>query len=94
MDKKLVFKSEKDLPYVVVSFADTMANKSGTWRTMKPAVDKDRCTSCMLCWKFCPDSCIKIVDDKPEVDLDYCKGCGICEEECPRGAIKMTEEKR
>lgn len=93
-DRKMVFKGEKELPYLVVSFADTMGNKTGLWRSLKPVIDREKCTSCMLCWKFCPDSCIKIVGEKPEIDLDYCKGCGICAEECPRQAIKLVEEKR
>lgn len=79
---------------MVVSFADTMVNKTGSWRSVRPVIDLDKCISCMLCWKFCPDSCIKIVGDKPVIDLDYCKGCGICEEECPKDAIKMVEERR
>lgn len=94
MAKKIRFKREKDLPYLVVSFADTTVNKTGSWRSMRPIIDRAKCNSCMLCWKFCPDSCIKIVDDKPEIDLDYCKGCGICEQECPRDAIRLVEERR
>ena len=44
------------------------------------------CTDCILCWLFCPDSCI-LVDAENEkmagFDLDFCKGCGICAAECP-----------
>ena len=94
MVKKIIFKNKEDLPYVVVSFADTMVNKAGSWRSMKPVVDLEKCNSCMLCWKFCPDSCIEIVGNKPKIDLDYCKGCGICAEECHRSAIKLVEEKK
>ena len=90
---KIIFKKEKDLPYLVVSSADTRSNKTGEWRSARPVLDRQRCIGCMLCWKFCPEPCI-MPADKPRIDLDYCKGCGICAEVCPVKAITMRRERR
>jgi len=82
----------KDLPPMTVSMGYMLINKTGVWRSMRPVIDKEKCVSCMICWKYCPDACIIIEDNKPVIDMDYCKGCGICAEECPRKAIKLIEE--
>lgn len=68
------------------------SGKTGMWRTEKPVLDKERCTNCLLCWVFCPESAIYRTEDKVEIDYEYCKGCGVCADECARGAIKMEEE--
>lgn len=64
-------------------------NKTGSWRTFTPVYDREKCIMCRLCWFYCPDGCIKDMDDHMEWDMDYCKGCGICANECPKDAIKM-----
>lgn len=68
--------------------------KTGSWRTLKPEVDKETCTSCGICYKFCPEGCIVIKEDGAEIDLEYCKGCGICANECPFNAIEMKKEEK
>ncbi len=92
--KETTFRKESDLPPAAISLADTRNNKTGKWRSIKPVIDHSKCTSCMLCWKFCPDACIEIREGKPYIDLDYCKGCAICIEECPVKAIKVEEEEK
>ncbi len=92
--KKIKFKKESDLPPAAISLANTLYNKTGKWRSVRPVIDYDKCTSCMICWKFCPDAAIKIIDGKPHIEYDYCKGCSICIEECPLKAIKAQEENR
>ena len=92
--KTFNFKGHKDLPFCAMSMADTLYNKTGSWRSAKPIVHKDKCTSCLLCWKFCPEPCISMVDGLPVIDYDYCKGCGICAEVCLKGAITIEEEKK
>jgi len=58
--------------------------RTGDWRTERPIWDKDKCTNCLLCWMFCPDSAIMLEDGKVVgIDYDHCKGCGICAKECP-----------
>ncbi|HMK54944.1 MAG TPA: pyruvate synthase subunit PorD [Methanobacteriaceae archaeon] len=64
----------------------TRQNKTGSWRTFKPILDKDKCIDCGNCILFCPEGCI---NQEHDIDYDYCKGCGICAEECPVEAIKM-----
>jgi len=88
------FKKASDLPLAAISLANTRYNKTGKWRSIRPVIDYSKCTSCMICWKFCPDVAIEIVDGKPHIDLDYCKGCTICVEECPVKAIKVEDEKK
>ncbi|MBL7071756.1 MAG: 4Fe-4S binding protein [Candidatus Omnitrophica bacterium] len=92
--KNIKFKKESDLPPTAISLADTMNNKTGKWRSTKPVIDHGRCTSCMICWKFCPDASIEIVEGKPRINHDYCKGCMICAEECPIKAINIEKEKK
>ena len=92
--KLVIFKKEGDLPPAAITLSNTLYNMTGKWRSIKPVIDYDKCTSCMICWKFCPDACIEIVDGKPYIDLDYCKGCAICIEECPVKVIKSEEEEK
>ena len=62
----------------------TAGYNTGTWRTLRPEHDMSKCTHCMICWVYCPDSSI-VVKDGRWVELDYyhCKGCGICANVCP-----------
>lgn len=68
-------------------------NKTGSWRSKKPVVDKDKCIGCGQCEEHCPDNSIVVGEDKKaKVDYDYCKGCGICARLCPVKCIKMQDE--
>ena len=67
----------------------------GGWRSERPVRDPETCTDCLLCWIFCPDTAIRVADEKiadDTFDLDHCKGCGICSNECPVEAITMVPE--
>lgn len=33
-------------------------NKTGSWRTFKPILDKEKCIDCDNCIIFCPDSSV------------------------------------
>lgn len=67
---------------------------TGEWRTDTPVWYTERCTQCLLCVPFCPDSCIQVKDGKRlDFDYDHCKGCGICVAACPVDAIYMKEGK-
>ena len=68
------------------------AQKTGTWRTLKPVVNREECIGCGICESFCPEVSIKLVDRIAEVNYDYCKGCGVCANECPKDAIDMMPE--
>ncbi len=67
--------------------------RTGDWRSQRPILDREKCNKCGLCWLYCPDAAIKLLEDGYyEPDLFYCKGCGICASVCPKEAITMMEE--
>jgi len=96
---------KEDFPTPITTEPST-SNKTGTWRTFRPVIKYENCIRCMICWKFCPEPAIIIVDSKkyaakneaikkldaPEINYDFCKGCGICANECPTKAIDMVFE--
>ncbi|MDI6843341.1 MAG: 4Fe-4S binding protein [Anaerosomatales bacterium] len=66
---------------------------TGGWRSQRPERDDEKCTQCLLCWIVCPDSAIRVQDEKVTAfDLKHCKGCGVCANECPVDAITMVPE--
>ncbi|MDI6692199.1 MAG: 4Fe-4S binding protein [Anaerosomatales bacterium] len=66
---------------------------TGGWRSQRPERDDEKCTQCLLCWIVCPDSAIRVQDEKvTRFDLKHCKGCGVCANECPVDAITMVPE--
>jgi len=76
----------------------TIKNKTGGWRTYRPKINFDKCTSCGTCSRTCPEGIVAMVASKegklkPQIDLDFCKGCGLCAEECPAKAIEMEIDK-
>ncbi len=66
---------------------------TGDWRTMVPVFHAEKCTNCMLCVPYCPDSSIPVKDGKRlDFDFMHCKGCGICYKVCPCKAISLEKE--
>ena len=66
------------------------------------AYNIDKCISCGLCAKICPNRAIEMVEmpkeykDKypkkyPKTDLGKCCFCGLCQDICPTSAIKLTK---
>lgn len=81
---------------VITDIGSSRKNKTGSWRSMKPEIDRERCIKCGRCWQYCPDAAIFMdkKDGKARIDHDYCKGCGICAKECPVRCIEMKKEKK
>ena len=66
---------------------------TGGWRSDRPERDTEKCTQCLLCWVYCPDTAVRVEAEKVvEFDLEHCKGCGICAQVCAPNAIEMVPE--
>lgn len=77
----------------VKSVSNSINNHTGSWRTVRPVINKDKCSRCMLCNVFCPDSVITAGEDGfPSIDYNHCKGCLICVSICPLHAIDECNE--
>ena len=91
----MIEKGWKDIPIggLIEEPGNSQEYETGGWRSQRPIIEKEKCSHCMICWVYCPDSCIVVEDEKViGIDLAHCKGCGICAHECPRKAITMVEE--
>jgi len=79
----------------ITSPGNSPVRKTGDWSVYKPIIDYDRCTKCMICFVYCPDSAITIDQDGfPVVNYDACKGCNICYTECPTKTITIGRKIR
>jgi Pyruvate/2-oxoacid:ferredoxin oxidoreductase delta subunit len=61
-------------------------------------LDEKYCTGCGYCEIFCPEGCIRFIDNRLSaggyslptlIDAESCKGCGICALMCPSLAIEV-----
>ena len=81
---------------IIFEAGSSVHYETGSWRTMRPIRDMEKCISCMKCWFYCPDSSVLVEGTQmlAEYDLDHCKGCGLCAEVCPDKvkAIKLVAE--
>jgi len=90
-------KNWKELPIrgLIIEPGNSIEYNTGSWRTFKPEIDKPKCINCLQCWIYCPDTSIKVKDEKMEgFDYDHCKGCGICAAICPVKCIAMVKEEK
>ena len=64
--------------------------------------DSEKCTSCTLCSKICPNRAIEMVEAPseykekytktyPKIDLGKCCFCGLCQDICPTGALTLSK---
>ena len=84
---------ELEIGCVIVEPGNASEYLTGSWRSMRPVTDKEKCTKCAQCWMHCPDAAMVQQDDGTyAANLDYCKGCGICAQVCPVSCIEMIEE--
>jgi len=81
----------------IIKHDQKKAPKTGSWRYMKPEVDKEKCIGCTTCVPFCPEATIDMKEykkgekSKADIDYEYCKGCGVCAQVCPAKAILMKK---
>lgn len=63
--------------------------------------DIDKCVSCGLCARICPNRAIEMVEVEqsdgtqkscPQIDLGKCCFCALCEDVCPTDALILTTE--
>jgi len=77
----------------IVSVGNSQLRKTGNWRIFRPVIDYKRCTTCMICFAYCPESAIVLGEDKKlAIEYENCKGCLICYKECPPKAIAFERE--
>ena len=77
----------------IVAAGNTESRNVGSWSAYKPLIDYDKCTKCMICFVYCPDSAITIdqaSEGFPRINYNACKGCDICYRECPVKAISIV----
>lgn len=66
---------------------------TGDWRTFRPVIDYAKCTDCLICYAYCPESALSLgADGRLHIDYNNCKGCMICMTECPLRAIAQQME--
>ncbi len=88
-------KGWRDIPIggLILDAGNAEEYNTGSWRAFRPVVDMEKCTNCLICWLYCPDTSIIVEDEQFKgFDLDHCKGCGICASVCPVKCIEMVEE--
>jgi uncharacterized Fe-S center protein len=57
----------------------------------QPATDKNACTGCRICEKYCAHDAIHIYNKKASIDYDKCVGCGQCVALCQYDGVVMGE---
>jgi pyruvate ferredoxin oxidoreductase gamma subunit len=77
----------------VTQTGNSYLRHTGNWRTFRPTIDYARCTNCMICYAYCPESAMSVGEDgRVKIDYDNCKGCMICLTECPLKAVSQMRE--
>jgi pyruvate ferredoxin oxidoreductase gamma subunit len=77
----------------VTQGGNSFSRHTGNWRTYRPTIDYAKCTDCMICYAYCPESAMSVGQDgRVKIDYDNCKGCMICMTECPLKAVSQTRE--
>jgi pyruvate ferredoxin oxidoreductase gamma subunit len=80
---------------VILAPGNSTNRHTGSWRLVRPVIERDACSRCCLCFIRCPDSAITLDGGQyPVIDYDNCKGCMICAEECPLHCIHEVKEVR
>lgn len=73
------------------SCAKPQENDIGFVGAIEPVLEAEKCISCGLCEKVCPNKAIKMVEGKPVIDSSRCLFDGKCISSCP---VDAWQEKR
>jgi len=77
----------------VTQTGNSYLRHTGNWRTFRPTIDYAKCTDCMICYAYCPESALSVgADGRLHIDYNNCKGCMICMTECPLKAVTQQME--
>lgn len=57
--------------------------------SLKPKVDRDRCTGCGSCVRVCPQGTVRLSRGKARIDSGRCIRCYCCHEMCEGRAISL-----
>jgi NAD-dependent dihydropyrimidine dehydrogenase PreA subunit len=58
-----------------------------------PQIDEEKCISCELCVRICPNDVLAMAYELPVVaEPAACNYSGVCMEVCPTGAISLMFE--
>lgn len=78
---------------VILAPGNSARRHTGSWRLVRPVIDRAACTRCLLCVVHCPDGAISLNGaGYPVIDYDNCKGCMLCAADCPLGVIHEERE--
>ena len=63
---------------------------------MENVINENYCSGCAACYKVCPKSAIKMVENNegfyyPEMDEKKCIECGLCKKKCPAKKNAQSE---
>ena len=70
-----------------------LASRKGKLRqhsSVKPWIDKIKCTACGQCIKWCPENAIEMIDETAFIKTEMCIGCGECLTVCRYDAVKYN----
>lgn len=61
-------------------------------KTWYPVINKEKCTKCLICARFCRNGVYEIKNGEPHVIQPYncVHGCHGCGNKCPVGAIEYV----